>query len=232
MQLRIGLMLAKRFKLMHSWWLACELVRRHPELSVAEMHPAGGMYDSLSLFHNGQELININREGRIHVPDSPGFEPVTFDDLVAAEEPGDVLAIVERAARLNSLHVTPSSTPAVLTYRVIAQLMAITVNDKRHWDVRNERFDSSDPGGGGDRGYLAEYPVAAARARETRSDDLLGSPLYRYWGALRDGKLVAVLDTDGFAYVSQQVWYLPELYAASSRRLTPLVASTLGPLLP
>ncbi|MGD4206363.1 hypothetical protein QT666_22610, partial [Xanthomonas citri pv. citri] len=38
---------ANRFAIAQSWWLASELVRRHPELMIYEMHPGGGQYDVL-----------------------------------------------------------------------------------------------------------------------------------------------------------------------------------------
>ncbi|MBW6439263.1 hypothetical protein KZ829_36680 [Actinoplanes hulinensis] len=226
------IVLAMRFILTQSWWLACQLIRRHPKILIVETHPGGGQYDCLTLIHNGQSVIDINRAGSIHVKNSSDSKPVTFEDLFVHDDSGEVVTAIERAAGMSSPSSAPPSTPAVLTYRVLAQLMAITLNEKHRWDVRNERLDSSGMGGGAARGYLADYPVAAARAREKRPDDLLGDPLYRYWGVLRDGKPVAVLDTDGFAYVAQQVLYLPEIYSASSRRLTPLMAATLGPLLP
>ncbi|WP_454116041.1 TY-Chap2 family putative peptide chaperone [Microbacterium aurum] len=39
---------ATRFVIAQSWWIASELVRRHPDLVIHESHPGGGMYDCLT----------------------------------------------------------------------------------------------------------------------------------------------------------------------------------------
>jgi hypothetical protein len=80
--------------------------------------------------------------------------------------------------------------------------------------------------------YLEPFPIAEERARERRPDDLLGIPFYRYWGVLRDGEPVAILDTDGFAYVGRQVIYLPDIFEVNAHRITPTVAAALGTILP
>jgi hypothetical protein len=71
------------------------------------------------------------------------------------------------------------------------------------------------------------------RAREHKPDDPYpGEPWTRFWAVPRAQEPVALLDTDGFAYVGNQVLSLPDLYAAHSRRLTPTVAAALGSVLP
>lgn len=83
-----------------------------------------------------------------------------------------VVQRIEIAARLDSPQHASKSTPAALSFRVAAQLMAITVNDKRSWDVRNEFEDTS--GYGGPMRFVNKFPAAAQRAQERRLDDLLG----------------------------------------------------------
>ncbi|MEV6493289.1 hypothetical protein AB0M20_32405 [Actinoplanes sp. NPDC051633] len=222
--------IAQHMRLMQSWWLASELIRRHPDLVLIEMHPGGGQYDCLSLFRNGERVVFINRAGTVQIPDDESFRPLTFEQIFS-RPPSSVVRSIEMGVRLPSPQRSPISTPAALTYRVIAQLMAITVNDKRSWDVRNEILDTSGYGGG-PRGYVDKFPIAAERAQQRRPDDLLGIPQYRYWGVIRDDELLAVLDTDGFAYVGEHVLHLPGLYSAHGRKLTSLVAASLGSILP
>ncbi|GAA1614325.1 hypothetical protein [Actinoplanes couchii] len=224
---------AERFILAQSWWLASQLFRRHPKLTLIETHPGGGLYDCLTLVSGQSSLIHINRVGGIDVSvasDEP-FK-MAIEELFDLPDPVEIIPRIETAARIDSPAQAPPSTPAALTYRAIAHLMAITVNDKRRWDVRNERIDSSGMGGGGTLGSLAKFPVAAARAKEKRPGDLLGDPLYRYWGVLRDGKAIAVLDTDGYAYVGHQVHHLPTLYQAGNRRVTAMTAAAFAEILP
>ncbi|WP_306215342.1 TY-Chap2 family putative peptide chaperone [Actinoplanes sp. RD1] len=217
---------------MQSWWLAALLIRRHPELTCIETHPGDGMYDCLSLFRDGDKLIDINREGSVHVHRESRWTPVPVEALLDIHDVTAFVHDLEEAAGLRSPAHAPASTPAVLAYRVIAQIMAITVNAKETWDVRNVLLDASGMGGGVKEEYLTPFPVAAERARQVRADDLLGIPYYRYWCVLRAGKPVAILDTDGFVYAGQQVIALPEVYAAHSRRLMPTVATALGVVLP
>lgn len=60
-----------------SWWIASELVRRHPRLMAYEMYPGGGQYDVLCVTEpaslSGQPgsrhvpRVMLNRSGRIQI---------------------------------------------------------------------------------------------------------------------------------------------------------------------
>jgi hypothetical protein len=221
---------ANRFVLAQSWWLASRLVRRHPELDLIETHPGGGLYDCLTLVRDGHTVVDVNRAGSIHVPGAEGFTPIPTASLLDCEEPAEIVARIETAAGLRSPVRAPRSTPAVLTFRTIAHLMAVTVDDGRRWDVRNEYLDVD--GTGSPPGALAGFPVAAERARQRRPDGHRGAWGRRFWGVSRDEEVVAVVETDGSVHVGRQVLDLPTLYQASNRRLTATVAAALGTILP
>jgi hypothetical protein len=223
---------ARRFVLAQSWWLASALVRRHPGLRLIETHPGGGQYDCLSLLRAKEKVFDINRNGSVHVGEAVReLRPMAMDGLFDQEQAWTYVRELEEVSSVGVARHTPSSTPAVLTYRVIAELMAITLNDRKAWDVRNEFEDTSD-WGGGPRHYVQGFPLAAARVQQRREDDLLGIAEYRFWGVLSGGEAVAVLDTDGNVYVGEQVFHLPEVYRSHNRRLTATVAATLGTVLP
>lgn len=78
------------------------------------------------------------------------------------------------------------------------------------------------------RGFLANFPVAAQGAQETRPNDLLGNPLYRYWAVLRDQDVVAAFDTDGNMYVGRSVFFAPDLYHRHNRNLLTTTAMLLA----
>ncbi|WP_433303945.1 hypothetical protein ACQP2F_13470 [Actinoplanes sp. CA-030573] len=223
---------AERFVLSQSWWLAGEIVRRHPGITLVETHPGGGTYDCLTLMRDHATLIDINRAGSIHVGGEGRPAGMSFESLFDHENPAEIIALVEQGAGLRSAGSAPVTTPTALAFRVAAQVLALTVNDKRRWDVRSERVDSSGMDGGGRRWFVDRFPIAAERARQRRPDDLLGDPYYRYWGVTSNGEAVAVLDTDGFAYVGEQALHLPSLYQAHNRRLTPTVAAAFAAVLP
>ena len=52
-----------------AWWIAAQMIRRHPdEIRVIETHPAGGLYDCVSLFRRKPEdalVVHMNLEGHI-----------------------------------------------------------------------------------------------------------------------------------------------------------------------
>jgi len=204
--------------------------RRHSELTVIETHAGGGQYDSLSLLRDGQTLLSINRGGNIHAHQHP-MEPLLLEDAFAADNPLLLIHRLEAATHLAGPAKTPKTTPKTLTYRVLTQLAMATVNEADPLDIRSEFLDSSG-GGGCPRGLLAQFPVAAERCREHRTDDPVGIPEHRYWLVLGHGTALAALDVDGYAYLEGQVLYLPTVYAASGRRLARTVTNTLGSLLP
>lgn len=211
---------------MQRWALATLLVRRHPDHSLIEIKE----HTYLTLVKEPKQILHISRSGHVFAIDPAGRCPATLQELFTGDyERG--LTDLEHAIGLDTPKHTPTSTPAVLTFRTIAQLMAIVSTDKRSWDVRSVWFDCHE-GGSAQEKYLMPFPVAAQRAKETRRDDYHQISYLRYWVVLRVDKPVAVLDTDGFVYVGDQVLSLPEIYSAHSRKLTPTVAASLGTVLP
>jgi type III secretion system-like peptide-binding chaperone len=218
-----------------SWRLATRIVRRHPELWLIETHPGGDQYDCLTLARlEPKARIHINRNGSIHAEGPHDGTSMPQEAMFGSEsEITDLVAQLERTTGLGSPRRTPESTPAVLTFRSIEQIMTLTVNDRHSWDVRSVFLDTS--GGMGpaiNNGYLEPFPIAAERAGRRRPDDLFGVPYYRFWAVLRDLQPVAIADTDGNVYVGDEVKSLPELYRAHARRLTPVVAAAFAPILP
>ena len=63
-----------------AWWIAAEMIRRHPaDIRVIENHPGGGAYDCVSLYRRDtdQPIVLMNLEGHItHQPwfDNPDFK--------------------------------------------------------------------------------------------------------------------------------------------------------------
>jgi hypothetical protein len=150
---------APRFVIAQSWWIASELVRRHPQLRLIETHPGGGQYDCLSLLadENGQwrQLVHLNRNGSIHASDA-GISCSWLDAFTA---PGghDIVRRLEEQTGIGKPASTPPTGPHVLTYRIIARVLTALVDDRRSWDARNGQIDSSGYGGGR-RPELEQFP--------------------------------------------------------------------------
>lgn len=239
--------LNERLVFLQSWWLTSELIRRHPHLSLIETHPAGGTYDCLTVIDqrvppaeswpDGEVLVYLNRVGTIRVRDHYGF--MTFETERAFGDRHGALKRIEEAAGLAAPHPTPASTPFSLALRVIYRFLALNLNEKEQWDVRNLRIDDAGwwPGMPTSLTDLSKFPSALEALRIERRDDLLGDRRYHFWvliGALPGGQVEpqAVLDTDGYVHLPNGRANLVDVYEKSKRRITPTLMGSLGSLLP
>lgn len=178
--------LAQRFVIARSWWIASELVRRHPELRLIETHPGGGQYDCLTLLRDESTVVDLNRAGAIHFNgETPSELAMTWLECFAHDDPHLSVKQIEAASGLTSPSPTPATSPAALVYRAVARVLAALVDDRDWWDVRNERVDSSNAYSTEPHGYVSLSPRAAELATQARPDDLLGDPAYRFWALLR-----------------------------------------------
>lgn len=177
-----------------SWRVAVEALRAVPDLELFETHPGGGLYDCLTLVGDGVRL-EINREGSIHILASPrGEASPLFDSEVwpqRVSEPGGARQIaceLLTAAGLPWPDRRPPTTPRVLTYRVIARLLAAHALDEPEWDVRSQFLDTSGHGGS----WISE-PVPSA--------EMALLPANRVWRVLRGQHTTAWL-CDGWAWTA------------------------------
>jgi hypothetical protein len=226
---------ARRFVLAQSWWIASELVRRHPQLLALETHPGGGQYDCLSIVDSASRqdlpLIDINRVGRIHVPRAEAFEPITWASALGENHAHAVVRVVEAGAQLQPPTQAPPTTAKVLAYRVIARVLTTLVDDRHDWDVRSGYLQTFQLGSG-TWPELSEFPGVAPFLDERRPDDVEGQPAFRFWFVKRGTESVAVLDTDSRLYLRDRppIELLP-IYKRT-RSLTATIGETLSHLLP
>lgn len=221
---------AMRFVLAQSWWIASELVRRHPELIIHETHPGGGMYDCLELFTLEQlhSIAALNRAGTIHVTASPGFN-TPWERVLSAESPHVIMKEIEQAASLRPPTNTPASTKRVLAYRFIAAAVHTAVNDRHFWDARNDFIDTADawPGDPEVHGYLAEFRLAQSDAESAPRLGLWHEPESHFWALLRDEQPVALVSIEGKVYTKEEMFDIGSLYSAR-RSMTMVVAKVLS----
>jgi hypothetical protein len=192
-------MLAQRFVVSQSWWIASELVRRHPRLRLIETHPGGGQHDCLTLVEgrsaDPDTLVVLNRAGSIHVLNG-ACEPFSWGTVFAAGGGHHIVGRIEAAADLHPTAPAPPTGPTALTYRILARILTSLVDDRHAWDARNGQIDSSGYGGG-HRSELGRFPSVLEALCDVRPDDIFHEPSYRFWILLRDADPIAVLDTDG-----------------------------------
>src|SRR5690606_9769030 len=125
-----GTGISARHKIATYWWLASELVRRHPELNVVETYPLDGFYDCVSVGGKSGDrdiLIEMNREGSIHVhPAHTGF--MTVEQVISHDAPLWAVRSLEEAAGL-AQGASAVSGSRIITHRLIARVLTLVVND-------------------------------------------------------------------------------------------------------
>lgn len=228
---------ASRIVIAQSWWIASELVRRHPELMVYEMHPGGGSYDVLCVATPDQirpeaseriPLAMINRVGSIqaHAGDDQVLV-ASWEQVLASADPHWEVRELEAAVGWEQTS-KPVTTRRALAYRFFATALNMLSNSSATWDVRREFVDSSGFHGT-HGGYVAEFPAAIEAMRTTRALGIWGEPESHFWALLRGGKPVAVVSDEGVLYPSSgPPKNLVSAYEACGRRIIPMTASLLG----
>jgi hypothetical protein len=208
-----------------AWFIASELIRRHPKLKLIETHPHWGVHDCLTVCAvdgpHPEAIIELARskfiwvraaadQDRAHIE---WLDTLKVEASTGKDDPQHAIKRIEKLAGLVPPAKTPASIPSTLTYRTAAGILASLVNDKHRWDVRNEFFDGDDSTLGSERRHWTDaFPSAASAIEQRRPDDLLGNPAYRYWALLRADAPVAILDTDGLVHLHNATHSLPELY--------------------
>jgi hypothetical protein len=195
-----------------AWWVASELIRRHPDqLRVIETHPGGGQYDCLSIYHRrrNQEsalIVHLNLLG--HLTHGTWFGAPEggegdnrfnwFEVLNARDRRSYVVKQLEAAAGLPSPNATPETTRRSIGPRALARFAASAALTTKRWSIVNGFLDTSY-----DAAVRTQYFEAFPGARlEPLRGDLLGQPAYRYWFVVdhRDRPQAAVDAERGLAW--------------------------------
>lgn len=210
---------ASRFVIAQSWWIASEIVRRHPSLTIRETHPGDGLYDCLTIVDSAlRRVLDLNRHGRLHAPNNEDFEPLPWSATMTAAGGHDVVKTLEKAAGLAPPIQAAASGPKVLTYRLIARVLGSLVDDRHTWDARSGEFATA-------RGGPALELFCYLETRRKSRDE--------FWILSKDGEPVSALGLDGVveSQSSMPVELLPA-YRAAGSSMTALVGQVLGDVLP
>ena len=228
--------LQQRMVNLQSWWVASELIRRHPELELIETHPGGGQYDCLSVLSadGAHKLhIDLNRNGRMHIHsgtpswfDSARWDirhPVEWSTESEQEDRRRIPRFLEDATGLLPPAQTPVTTSKTLGFRIIYHLLLFSLNEAEHCDIRNGELDSSGMYSDSERPYFAGIESAQIALRHSRP---LGCkahvPQYDFWGVLRDGRCLGLLQNDGTLHrPNTEPVNLMETYNSNKRDILP-----------
>lgn len=217
-----------------SWWIAGELVRRHPELLAYETHPGGGMYDVLNVGHPRESssgsvvagaCVMMNRVGSVHLRDADGRErsipwkQVDRDRFAAAAHLEGVLGYAPTSPA--------SATTRSLAYRFLAAALGLLATDARWWDVRSEFLDTADwPAD--DPGHIRAFPSAMAERDLVPPLGIYGEPLSHFFTLWRDDEPIAMVSIEGRLHKAKgaAIDLLPA-YEKHDRRIRWMTASLL-----
>lgn len=209
-----------------SWRVACELYRRHPDLCVVELHPSVAGGDCLAVVR-GDSIglmpgIVLDRAGGVSLLRFDTSAADALSDYWAhyvAGDPKAMLRALEGRAGLGRPATMPSSSRAMLAYRVLAAVAAAAVFGIRRVEIR-AGITQTALGGGLRAGLFAAFP--AMRAFAPPGED----PFEDTWFVCVDDVPHLAIDA-----ASGTVWRpgvpardLMELYTGLDRRMAPVVA--------
>jgi len=218
-----------------SWRVLTEMCRRMPGVKIRHMHPGGGQYNSLTLWHSEFEyFVHLNRPGSFHVfarVDSRPNEGGSWD-IWSELQVMDMPTLVDEACRRIGLAAPaklPPSTPLVLGYRFIADLLAAQAFSKERWYCVSAAHDSS--------GFEGCCVLPAAKLfpalrldLESRDESKRFLRAMEWWIVFRDGERVLALHEEGKAVLQDGAEFdLPALYKVD-RRIDPIVRLVLKKL--
>ena len=224
-----------------AWWIAAEMIRRHPhDIRVIETHPGGGQYDCVSLYRRDAEntlVAHMNLEGHIthqswfdnecsNADNSVADRRFNWLEVLAAEDRRRyVIESLEGVCGFMSPNETPQTARKSIGPRVIARFAEAAAFTTRTWHIRNAVYDSSGEWSGV-QDWVRDIKGPGFGSVES---DMLGDPHYRYWFVLdHEYRAAAVVDVDlGLAWRrdrSDVAYQLMDLYAAYDSRIDRVMA--------
>lgn len=219
---------AERFLLAQAWWVASEFARRHPSWAIR----FGDKGSYLTLVNPESEMPRIVvNPSAIHLFGQDSTH-TTITHPLSTACPYEAVKAIESFIGDPPHLKTPPSMPRTLAYRLLATVLNVTVNDQANWEVRNEII--GDDGDGPIRaGLVSQFPAALRDVSALRSNTWdLGEPLRHYWAILRDEHPVAIVSTEGRAYLPDRTIDLQPAYKANGHSMLRLTTDLIGGLLP
>lgn len=230
-----------RFSIAQSWWIASELVHRHPELLIHEMHPQGG--GDVLCVTSRQQLsptwleqrsdapqVMLNRVGTVQMHlRSKVLKLGDWAHVMGAPTPHTIVKELEVLTGWGPPEKAPPSTPSSLAYRFIAAALTMFMNDRKIWDARNEFIDAvAFIGDEPHARFIDSFPEVMADLRASPKLDIWGEPHSHFWALLRGKEPVVIVSIEGKLYsASGKTVELMAAYEKHDRRITPMTASLL-----
>jgi hypothetical protein len=216
-----------------SWFVASELVRRHPEMRIVQVHPSGGRSDRLWVGDWASDDVSdfsatwsLNRweAGAIHIADGELFSSTPWQDFARTRHPLELVADLERAVGMPAVEAAQPTTRRSLTYRLISHIVTSTVRTRHPVTCRSLYVDTSGYGGGLDVPQHFERHVPSDLLD---ADGGVTRKAYRFWALSRDDHEIALLADDARGWTGSAEVNLMAVYR-TERRLAAVVRALFG----
>jgi PAS domain-containing protein len=205
---------ADRFVLQQAWWIASEVARRNPTLTITRTEGADN--NPILLVHDGATgpRVQFDLISGIKYVDTYGLKEFSWLGAFAAPNSHEVVKHLESETRFGMpTSPPPSTTKKTIVYRLIARTLAAMVDDRHSWQAVTAQIQTA-------AGQAEEEAQEALRAFPTAFDaipgyleeisaaiqrDPEGDLLYWHqpmWFLLRDFEPVVVLDEGGYAHLA------------------------------
>ncbi|MBG6058950.1 hypothetical protein RCH16_002051 [Cryobacterium sp. MP_M5] len=231
---------ADRFLTAQMWWIASELVRRHPHLRISGVEVDDGA--RLLIVHDEQNAMSIQWDlvGGCKFLVNGVVNKISWIEMMAALNPHDIVRRIEVATGLGIPKTPPVTTKRALTYRLIASALATATNDRQGWyAVPAPMLHDEDPAEPG-CDYFRGFPsTVEARSRyvamtleEFDAGDRSVYFFQPFWALLRDLDPVAIFDAAGVIHTVRGSTELMPVYERTHRTLSIATVQVLGAYLP
>lgn len=216
---------ADRFTLSRAWWIAGQLVRRHPDLIVSRV--LDPEQTPLLMVHDAAEITRIQFDlpAWIQYLTPAGLRRITWAEVFAEGDPLAILRTIETEIGLGVPIEARDSTQS-LVYRTIACTLALGLDTPATWQAVHARVEVTDPDATHWELFdafptgraLAERVINAALDRaETEGAFVFHQPV---WALLRDLEPVALLSVDGSAHISTGEVHLVRAFDDAARSIS------------
>lgn len=182
-----------------AWWIASELVRRHPhDLFVSEVQTHGlyglsstagrlviaprpaSEYQRKSMAR--PLVISTELDGLIHTPMDGGGQFSLTEALVSSDRRSYIVEQLEACIVIDSPAKTPPTAASSIGPRLVSALSSLSILGRTSWQfVGGVSFSGGVPT---PRTHLLAYVPHAPERFEPVGGDFNGEPAYRYWFGL------------------------------------------------
>ena len=213
-----------------AWWIASELVRRYPKLKISQAHdPVAGEALTVRRKGRGEFAFVLSVAHGVELFGCVPFQPIPWEEVLMQESPHGITRRIQDTTEWGFPERAAGATGETLVFRVIAQILTMTVDERSDWYVRAavpETYGLPTDKLVNFSGFVTAQKEVLAKLSD---GDPVGVPavLDGYWGFYRDVDLVGIFSPEGIFHVRDGGMDLMAGYIASNRSIHVTPASCL-----